>query len=76
MSPDAKAGCDRRQLLTGAARYAALGGLALLSGGLLVKRAGMSEEQRCRADQRCCDCAAWSRCDLPQAIESRRPSDG
>ncbi len=63
---------DRRQWFAGAMRCTLLGGLALLSGHLILK----SRRPECRQNATCQQCGAWGTCGLPQAIETRRKDRG
>jgi hypothetical protein len=58
---------NRRELLTTSARYIALGGLAILSAGLILRRGGAA----CPQLPGCRDCTALDRCDLPEAVAVR-----
>lgn len=58
---------SRREAVRTAIRYATLGGIGLLSGGLLVRN-GTS----CPQPTTCRGCAALRECHLPQAIAARR----
>lgn len=59
---------DRRQMLSATARSAAAVGLAILSGGLLVRRLASGD---CRTDLPCEKCRVWRNCSLPPALDAR-----
>jgi len=61
----------RRDALTAAARYAAAGGIAVLSAGLVVKGYLVPEETRCRLAAACRGCRAAADCGLPAAVRFR-----
>jgi hypothetical protein len=58
----------RRELLASSVRYVALGGLTLLSAGLVMRRGNPI----CPRLPDCRDCAALDRCGLPEAVAARR----
>ena len=60
---------SRRELLRSAARYLALGGLCLASGGLIVRAVDGSCYRR---SVHCGDCEKLARCELPAAVTSRK----
>lgn len=59
---------DRRQMLLATARCAAAIGLAILSGGLLVRRLASGD---CRSNLPCEKCRVWRNCELGPAVASR-----
>jgi hypothetical protein len=63
--------CTRRELFSSSVRYVALGGLTLLSAGLVLRqgRAACPRLPDCRG------CAALDRCSLPEAVEVRLGKD-
>jgi hypothetical protein len=61
----------RRDLLAATARYAAAGGIVVLSAGLAVKGFLLPEEARCRVASACRDCRAAADCGLPAAVQFR-----
>ena len=75
---------SRREMFRGSARYLILGGLAVLSAGLVarlggtgimpVAPGGASAERRCPRSRCCRDCTAFSDCGLPQARSARNQS--
>jgi hypothetical protein len=73
---------DRREMCRDAVRYLALGGIVLLSGGLITRDVGRGRSDRCpntgavvRLPQEqhlvCRDCAALAECPLPAAAAAR-----
>jgi len=65
---------SRREMFRGSARYLILGGLAVLSAGLVARGSGSSARDRCPRSSRCRDCTAFSDCGLPQARSARNQS--
>ena len=63
---------DRRRWLADAARYGLVGGLAVLSGHLLLGR----ERSDCARSIPCQQCKAWGTCSLPTALAARRRMEG
>ena len=61
----------RRGFLAGAIRYLALGTIAVLSGGLLMRNRA-APAGGCPRARACSGCADLARCDLPQAAASRQ----
>lgn len=62
----------RRQWLVAGARYALLGGLAVVSGRLVLQ----SQRAECREGVACQRCRAWKTCRLPLAVETRKKVGG
>ena len=62
---------NRRGWLTGAVRVALLGGLAAVSGHLLLRSHGDCERQL-----PCQKCGQRASCRLPQAVKSRQKGQG
>ena len=60
---------NRREMFRTSARWLALGGIGLLSGGLIVRGSGKTAE--CRQSASCHDCATLARCTLPPAMTAR-----
>ena len=59
---------SRRQMFRSSLRYAALGGLALLSGDLLLRGVGTPPRSRCNRTTSCDHCPLLSKCSFrPQA---------
>jgi hypothetical protein len=69
-SDDKNSPTTRREFFRAAARYAALGGLALLSGKLASQATG-TREAPCSGDGLCGRCPALANCPLPQALATR-----
>ena len=75
----------RREWFRGVARCVALGGITLLSAGLILKNR-VAPAQQCRPEtiaqtpseqaSLCRDCAVLTQCALPQAAAARKPSEG
>jgi hypothetical protein len=69
-SPNPNAG--RRQFLRDALRYISLGGLAAVSGKLVVRQAARPAGQVCVSAGICRGCAVFEDCGLPQALSARQ----
>ena len=54
-----------------AIRYGALGGIVLLSAGLIVRGRQARESADCPQNPGCHGCAALAECGLPQAVKAR-----
>ena len=67
---------SRRDWIAGAARYAALAAIGLLSAGLAVKHALVPAAERCPGPIDCRRCAALAACSLPAACLARRTTKG
>ncbi|MFH1267374.1 MAG: hypothetical protein ABIK89_16745 [Planctomycetota bacterium] len=65
---------SRRAMLRSAARSFVLGGLAVLSAGLLARGKGASAESRCPRPGICRRCAVLASCSLPPALAARKKS--
>jgi hypothetical protein len=63
--------CNRREALRTAARWLALGGLATLSGGLLLREPAPRDGHTCRLVRECRQCRAFSGCRLPRAVDAK-----
>ena len=63
---------SRREMLRGTARWAILGTLGVLSGALLLRKAGRSTSQDCPRTIPCRNCSALARCNLPRALSEKR----
>ena len=66
---------DRREMFRTSARYLALGGIALISGGLIARTAG--SPTRCGQLAQlasCSECAAMAGCTLAPALAAKRSS--
>jgi hypothetical protein len=66
---------DRRAVLTGALRYAALGALAAAGGLTVAKRRRLVAEGKCINDGLCRGCAILARCDLPEALVTKQSAE-
>jgi len=62
---------NRREALRTAARWLALGGLATLSGGLLLREPAADEGRACRLVRECRQCRALAGCRLPRAAAAK-----
>jgi len=62
---------SRREMFRSTARYLALGGISLLSAGLIAKGTTSSAGGRCRRSFDCRNCAAVAYCQLPPALSAR-----
>ena len=71
MNPTGESRLTRRDALAAAARYAAAGGVAVLSAGLAAKGFLVPEAQQCRVAAACRGCGASRNCTLPAAVEFR-----
>lgn len=67
---------SRRQLLTGTARYAALGALAVGAGGAVIKRRRLLREGKCVNRGICKDCGVFTDCGLPRALSVKQHTGG
>lgn len=63
---------DRREMFWTSVRYLALGGIGLLSAGLIAPGSGPPGRGRCGQPVSCGDCRAIARCTLPAARAARR----
>jgi len=71
MNPTSDSRPTRRDALAAAARYAAAGGIAFLSAGLIAKGYLVPEAQQCRVAAACRGCRAAADCGLPAAVQFR-----
>jgi len=55
---------NRREMCRSALRYLALGGITVLSAGLIVRRTASSAPASCRRSLSCRECAAFDHCRL------------
>jgi hypothetical protein len=62
----------RRHLLVNAGRYAVLGLVAFLTGGLLIKRRRLLRESNCVNRGICGGCQLSADCKLPQALSRKQ----
>jgi hypothetical protein len=75
MTP-AESPSSRRDWLADAARCAALAGIGMLAGGLVVKRALIGGDERCSGPIDCRRCSALADCSLPAASRARGSGKG
>lgn len=61
--------CDRRHWLRASARYAALCGLTVVTGYLLLRPTNTP----CGRNLACGECDELAKCDLPGAVVTRKP---
>lgn len=67
---------SRRELLTGALRYSALGMSGVLGGWSFVKRRRLKREGKCINTGICRGCRVYERCGLPQALSAKQVLGG
>jgi hypothetical protein len=65
-------GSSRRAFLRACARYPILAGLALLGGGLALRRPDQAVAVPCLKQRVCRGCGAFAGCVLPQAVAARQ----
>jgi hypothetical protein len=63
---------SRRRWLAGCVRYSVLGGLSLLSAGLVVRSLRSPGAAGCPRNTACRDCTAWSGCQRAEALSARQ----
>ena len=63
---------SRREVFRNSARYVAAGGLALLTGKLLLQGSASSADTRCDGNAHCDNCPVLVSCRLPQAIAATK----
>jgi len=63
---------SRRHLLAGIARYAALGTLGAIGGGVFAKRRRLIQDGICINSGICSGCGIVEQCDLPQALSAKQ----
>ena len=63
---------SRRHLLAGIARYAALGTLGAIGGGVFAKRRKLMQEGVCINSGICKGCGIFEQCGLPQALSAKQ----
>jgi len=63
---------SRREMFRSAVRCLALGGISLMSAGLIARGAASPVQGGCRRSPSCGDCTAVTHCKLPQASAVRR----
>ena len=74
----------RRELLTGVLRYAALGILGAIGGGVFAKKRKLMQEPRLAGSQDgvcinsgiCSGCGVFEQCGLPQALSAKQVLTG
>ena len=62
---------NRREMLRSAARYLALGGISVVSAGMIWRSRIAADGAQCRRQSGCRECKLLGRCDLPQAIKAK-----
>lgn len=65
----------RREFFRDALRYLALGGVCVLSVGLIGRSRRASQGSSCPGPSTCRECRELSRCSLPQAVVFRDEKD-
>jgi hypothetical protein len=63
---------SRRELCTGALRYAALGVLTAGGAALYAKRQRLLRQGICINDGICAGCTIFNKCELPPALSARK----
>lgn len=63
---------SRREMFCRLARYLVLGGISLVSAGLIIREVVLPCEGRRRGPLGCRDCAARARCKLPPALTAEK----
>lgn len=63
---------SRRELLTGALRYSALGLSGILGNWAFTKRRRLIREGKCVNDWICRGCRVYEKCGLPQALSAKQ----
>jgi hypothetical protein len=72
MRSPADARLTRREALVASARYAAAGGIVVLSAGLIAKGFLVPEAARCGVAAACRSCRSVAECGLPAAVQFRQ----
>lgn len=67
---------NRRQLLKGSLRYAAVGAVVVSGGSLAVKRKRLLREGKCINKGICGQCGLFNECGLPRALSVRKSMGG
>ncbi|MHC4757971.1 MAG: hypothetical protein ACYTE8_04895 [Planctomycetota bacterium] len=67
---------NRRQFLTGTARYMTLGLIGFIAGAALKKRRRLVLEGKCFNDYICSGCKLYEGCQLPEAISKKESVRG
>lgn len=63
--------CSRREAFRTTARWLALGGLATLCGGLLLREPAADQDRLCPLLGDCRQCRAFSGCQRPRAVAAK-----
>ena len=63
---------NRRQMITDAMRYAALGLVGFFTGFEIVKKRRLIEQGRCIGRGICSGCNIYEECRLPQALSKKQ----
>jgi hypothetical protein len=63
---------NRRRMLTGVLRYAALGVSGMLGVGIYGKRRRLLREGECLNDGLCKDCSVFDECGHPRALSAKK----
>ncbi|RKY08015.1 MAG: hypothetical protein DRP65_09685 [Planctomycetota bacterium] len=67
---------SRRELLTGALRYSALGVSGMLGGWSFVKKRRLKRQGKCINAGICRGCRVYERCGLPAALSAKQVLSG
>lgn len=67
---------SRRVFFESGARYACVAAMAVFSVGAIFKRRKLVKENKCINGGICCNCAAFTKCVLPQALSAKQSSSG
>ncbi len=63
---------NRRELLTAVLRYATLGTLGAIGGGVFAKRRRLVQDGICISSGICKGCGILEQCGLPQAVSAKQ----
>jgi len=63
---------NRRELLTAVLRYATLGTLGAIGGGVFAKRRRLVQDGICINSGICSGCGIFEQCGLPQALSAKQ----
>ena len=74
MSDPAATHQTRREMFRSCLRYLALGGVSLVSAGLIGRGTASPATDGCCRSPYCGDCGAIAGCELPQALAAKRPN--
>jgi hypothetical protein len=72
MSEDVNKTQNRRRMLGGALRYAALGVAGMLGVGIYGKRRRLLREGKCLNDGLCKNCPVFAECGHPRALSAKK----